>query len=1179
MRTGVLKKLRPEAREKAKAAARRAGQSVEEWLDNVITQSADADEDEDFFEDDNDAVQERLDALTRKIDRLTATGPAAYAPLRARKAAPAEEQVVDPAEHLTEMVERLDRRLDHFVQFAHAMPSVVRRGPAAPQQPQAQQVQQARPLSQAVAEVAARQRMLRGEPAAPPHAAPRQPQQFAQPFAQPFPQRPMGPPVDAQYAHAAGYGDPETIPQDGYAPPAAPQMRAQPAPMQAMPQPMPQPVPQAMPGVGYPQPAMQPQPHQYAAMPAQAYAPPPATLPSHMQQAAAHPAVQPRVAPAPAPAPVLQPQAPLPAQDLSGLESQLRAITNQIETLRKPGVEEAINALREELSQIAQALTDAMPRHVIDAIDAQIQNLAQRLSEGRQAGVGEEVLSSIEQHLGDIHGALRSLTPAENLDGFNETVHALAQRIDLIVAQKDPSSFAQLEDAINNLRAMSAHIASNDAVQQLAAQVQALAGKVDQIAYTSSGDAALAHLEQRIATLSDAIAARNQSGGSVPQHLEHLVGSLADKIEQIQMSRSDGMATSHLEDRIVQLAAKLDASDSRLANLEAVERGLGDLLAQTERLTRAHEQTRQQAPVEAAPATEHVDALRRDVARTQDSLESVHSTLGILVDRLAAIETGMRERAQAAPVHLPPAPTLNQPVDAVVAQVVAAAAQMQAHPQPQAAAPAPQALPVAEAPPLAPAPQPAARQAAPAAAPKAAAKLPPRRSQPIDPDLPPDHPIEPGMARPTAARAGASAVAVAPPSAAARIAASEAALNGGRPPVIADPAGQSNFIAAARRAAKAAEQDPGSPIPVPPRANLAEPAPTPSRFSFGRPSRSAILGKLKSMLIASSVVAIVVGGYYIIGSALDGDSAAPAMPQAPKLSKPNSTSAGALDGPQIKTPAIEPGSNFKLLAPDSTIQTAPAPLPETPSSADPEATHSIGKRTSYPDKLPQAFSQTLRDAAANGDASAAYEVATRYAEGQGVASSLEEAARWFDRAAQQGLAPAQFRLGSFYEKGQGVRRDLKAARKLYVAAADQGNAKAMHNLAVLYAEGVDGKPDYKTASEWFLKASAYGVPDSQYNLAILYARGLGVEKSLIEAYKWFSLAAAQGDKEAAKKRDEVGARLDPASRTTAENTVKTFTPRIQPAEAIRVASPPGGWDRPSESDARPVVRPMRLGSR
>ena len=200
-------------------------------------------------------------------------------------------------------------------------------------------------------------------------------------------------------------------------------------------------------------------------------------------------------------------------------------------------------------------------------------------------------------------------------------------------------------------------------------------------------------------------------------------------------------------------------------------------------------------------------------------------------------------------------------------------------------------------------------------------------------------------------------------------------------------------------------------------------------------------------------------------------------------------------------------------------------------------------------------------AAAAGDAAAAYEIATRYAEGRGVPANMEEAARWFERAAAKGLVPAQFRYASQLEKGLGVKKDLEAARRLYLAAAAKGNAKAMHNLAVLYAEGPDGKPDYETAAKWFQSAARHGVADSQYNLGILYARGIGVGVDLAESYKWFALAAAGGDPEAGKKRDEVAAHLDAAALAGARRAVESFTAEPQPAAAITVPAPAGGWDK------------------
>src|SRR5205807_3257752 len=139
---------------------------------------------------------------------------------------------------------------------------------------------------------------------------------------------------------------------------------------------------------------------------------------------------------------------------------------------------------------------------------------------------------------------------------------------------------------------------------------------------------------------------------------------------------------------------------------------------------------------------------------------------------------------------------------------------------------------------------------------------------------------------------------------------------------------------------------------------------------------------------------------------------------------------------------------------------------------------------------------------------------------------------------------------------------LEAARRLYLVAANAGHAKAMHNLAVLYAEGADGKPEYQSAAYWFRRAADYGVTDSQYNLGILYARGIGVEANLAESYKWFALAAQRGDKDANKKRDDVAARLDAQSLAAARAVVQSFTAESQPAEAVEVKPPPGGWEKP-----------------
>jgi localization factor PodJL len=130
-----------------------------------------------------------------------------------------------------------------------------------------------------------------------------------------------------------------------------------------------------------------------------------------------------------------------------------------------------------------------------------------------------------------------------------------------------------------------------------------------------------------------------------------------------------------------------------------------------------------------------------------------------------------------------------------------------------------------------------------------------------------------------------------------------------------------------------------------------------------------------------------------------------------------------------------------------------------------------------------------------------------------------------------------------HEKGVGVPRDVKLAATWYERAAQGGNIRAMHNLATLLASGINGKADYPAALRWYSEAAEAGVRDSQFNLGVLFTRGIGTRPDLPKAYKWFALAAAQSDQEAAKKRDEVAAKLGAADLAAAKTLVERWQPR------------------------------------
>ncbi|HRD75760.1 MAG TPA: tetratricopeptide repeat protein, partial [Hyphomicrobiaceae bacterium] len=216
---------------------------------------------------------------------------------------------------------------------------------------------------------------------------------------------------------------------------------------------------------------------------------------------------------------------------------------------------------------------------------------------------------------------------------------------------------------------------------------------------------------------------------------------------------------------------------------------------------------------------------------------------------------------------------------------------------------------------------------------------------------------------------------------------------------------------------------------------------------------------------------------------------------------------------------------------------------------------------------------SLRLAAANGDASAQFDVALRFADGTGVPQDHVQAAEWLQRAASQGFAAAQYRLATAFERGLGVAADPARARAWYLRAAQSGNVKAMHNLAVLSANREGAAPDYVAAIQWFNEAAERGLADSQFNLAILIESGLGVPKDMALAYKWFALAARSGDREAIRRRDALKAKLSRDELRDAEAAVASWRSKAVDLVTNDVRAAREAWKARAVAQPLPQPRP------
>jgi localization factor PodJL len=791
-----------------------------------------------------------------------------------------------------------------------------------------------------------------------------------------------------------------------------------------------------------------------------------------------------------------------PPIDLANLERQLRHLTSRIESL--PPVhdfEKLIAVFRGDLLDIGRQITQALPRQALDSLGQQVEALAERIDQSRQSGVDLRVLAAIERALAEVRDALRRLTTAESLVGFDESIKALAQKVDLIIARQDPAALQQLETAIGALRGIVSHVASSDALNRVAEDVRVLAVKVDALANSAASGRAVSALECRIDTLASAVHAPPAAAPAARRELEKLLSALIEKLDRSRFSQADQAAFHRLEDRIALLIKRLEKSDAQLGNLQSIERGLADLLIH---IDRAHGE----------PAI--VDAIARDVAEikrgeqhTQDSLEAVHGAVEQLVNRLAMIEGEIRNAAN----------------PAVARSEAPGAAAGEKAPKPAAE------------------PKPAVTAAA--------AGRADMRRLPIDPSLPPDHPLEPG-----------SAVGLRTPSVVERIAALETASGATKPAAAGEASDRQDFIAAARRAVQAAAAPASREVRSESRRRRSSRTTSGTKTSGTRQGRSS---QARKLLVGVGMVLLTVGCLELAWHSRQGERLAieapavterplpPAQPETSSSVVAPSTGSAAMSAPAAP-PDIAPAApstksqdsgtaapvapngdgprsppqaqpQAPSLAPASiTVSPLPAPTPTAPtalpaamlapaSTPAPQlsAHRSADITGTLPSRVPPP-ALALPISAGPAPSPPSQPEASQATESDSASENLPVTigGPTLRAAAIAGDTSAEFEVALRFAQGRGVPADQQQAAHWLELAAQQGLAPAQFRLGSFYEKGIGVKKDLAEARRLYLAAAAKGNGKAMHNLAVLYAEGINGPGDYHAAALWFHKAAERG---------------------------------------------------------------------
>ncbi len=172
------------------------------------------------------------------------------------------------------------------------------------------------------------------------------------------------------------------------------------------------------------------------------------------------------------------------SSNLAPLEGQLRDLTAQIESLRErspaPGV--IRKHPQQNLEEIVAPLMQAVPLRAIEALEADIHALIDRIETSRTSGVDPRVLAPIEHGLGEVRAIIRELKPLESVTAFKSAIRTLAELLEPTPGRPDNGEAAtQVETVIAALRNVALLVASKDTLGALSEEVRGLSARLQRV--------------------------------------------------------------------------------------------------------------------------------------------------------------------------------------------------------------------------------------------------------------------------------------------------------------------------------------------------------------------------------------------------------------------------------------------------------------------------------------------------------------------------------------------------------------------------------------------------------------------------------------------------------------------------------------------------------------------------
>lgn len=811
--------------------------------------------------------------------------------------------------------------------------------------------------------------------------------------------------------------------------------------------------------------------------------------------------------------------------DDNALRTRLDDLASRIAEWRETP-SDSIAALRAEIGTLSETLAALTPGRLATVLEDAFARTTERAIR-TQTGDGDRVLESLGRLNEDVRAVMRELTDNRVSERLGHELGNLSRRLDLVAHSVGGQRLEDLASDLQAIRGMVEQVARSNPADQMARKLDELSRKLDR--QDDKG------ILSAIDALNDHV--RGLAGSGI-KGLESRLAEMTREMKKLAADKQPLPQMNAIADRLERIDRMLDhRPDAALGGLDAIVQSLETISGKLDRETAAPDSevatmlsdlsSRFDQLQAQAPDTRALDRLQDEVSRVFQKLDqmggapagldTLERSVSDLFGRIDQTRQDMRDMAERAALQAAEQAVRNAPRDESNDTLAAEGlllikrdlnefktAQTEAERRTRSTLEALHGtlegivskLGQIETARAETRPAPAMRGEMPESAEPVAAREAPgpaRREPAVDVSkrsAPTGRPVE------TAARADLDSdlplepgIAPGSPAAAASI----------------DPRNQ--FLAMARRAAQAAHASS--------EAILAEDA-KPAKSAKAKPSAagspSFITRARKPILLGLAALIFSIGALKVLTGRMDqGDDIVPPMPPKPAVSEPAPAQAPApptdVETRETKEEPQNTGSTTRR-APPVEQQSLPTIQPNGMMTLP---GNKRSQRLSDTSAVTQIDPVTVGSIAADGTPKPIETGGAVINELIGL-SALKGQDKLRD-AALQGSHAAWFEIGVRYADGKGVPRDGKLAARWFEQAALAGHGPSQYRLGSLYREGKVLPKEPTLAFQWFDRAAAQGHVLAMHNAAVLLAEGVHGAPDYAGAALWFKRAAEHGIKD------------------------------------------------------------------